>query len=144
MVRDIDMALSDSERGGLPAWTYFSQELLELERRELFRKCWQLACHVNDVCEPGDYQCLDMVGERALIVPVHGLDALADLGPAHGGVLGALDGAAERRQVPGVQDDQHADQGDQREQRAADDHVTVRFFLGRAAGGLGHGVVVFK
>jgi hypothetical protein len=42
-VRDIDMALSDSERGGLPAWTYFSQELLELERRELFRKCWQLA-----------------------------------------------------------------------------------------------------
>jgi phenylpropionate dioxygenase-like ring-hydroxylating dioxygenase large terminal subunit len=70
-VRDIDMKLSDSERGGLPAWTYFSDELLQLERRELFRKCWQLACHVNDVREPGDYQCFDMVGERALIVRGH-------------------------------------------------------------------------
>src|SRR4029453_5386420 len=70
-VRDIDMKLSDSERGGLPAWTYFSEELLELEPRGLFRKGGQLARHVNDVREPGDYQCFDMVGERALIVRGH-------------------------------------------------------------------------
>ena len=57
--------------GGLPPWTYFNAELLELERRELFRRCWQLACHVSDVPEPGDYRCFDMVGERALIVRGH-------------------------------------------------------------------------
>jgi len=34
-VRDIETKLSDSERGGLPPWTYFSEELLELERQEL-------------------------------------------------------------------------------------------------------------
>lgn len=60
--------LADSERGGLPWWTYFNDELLEVERSELFRKCWQLACHVSDVPEPGDYMCFDIVGERALIV----------------------------------------------------------------------------
>ncbi len=31
--------------------------------------------------------------------------------PAHQGVLGAFDGAAERRQLPGIEHDQHADDG---------------------------------
>ena len=70
-VRAGEMKLSDHERGGLPAWTYFSEELLELERRELFRRCWQLACHVNDVPQAGDYTTFDIVGERALIVRGH-------------------------------------------------------------------------
>lgn len=60
--------LQDSERVGLPAWTYFNTELLEIEKQELFRQCWQLVGHVNDVPESGDYLCLDMVGERAIIV----------------------------------------------------------------------------
>jgi len=60
--------LADSERGGLPWWTYFNDELLEVEKQELFRKCWQLACHVSDIPEPGDYMCFDIVGERALVV----------------------------------------------------------------------------
>ncbi|MGI9483754.1 MAG: aromatic ring-hydroxylating oxygenase subunit alpha [Hyphomicrobiales bacterium] len=56
------------DRSGLPAWTYTSQELSELERDVLFRCHWQLAGHVADVPDPGDYFCFDMVGERALIV----------------------------------------------------------------------------
>lgn len=64
----LPLALGQHERGGLPWWTYFSPELLELEKTELFRKCWQLACHVSDVPEPGDYLCFDIVGERALVV----------------------------------------------------------------------------
>ena len=60
--------LQDSQRSGLPPWTYFNAELLELEKQELFRECWQLAGHVGDVPEPGDYLCLDMVGERAIVV----------------------------------------------------------------------------
>ncbi|HUS54234.1 MAG TPA: aromatic ring-hydroxylating dioxygenase subunit alpha [Thermohalobaculum sp.] len=58
----------DWDRSGLPGWAYFSPELLELEKEELFRKRWQLACHSNDVPEPGDYTTFDVVGERALIV----------------------------------------------------------------------------
>ena len=56
------------DRRGLPAWTYFNSELLELEKEELFRKRWQLACHANDLPDPGDYVTFDVAGERALIV----------------------------------------------------------------------------
>lgn len=56
------------DRSGLPGWAYFSDELAELEMEELFRKHWQLACHVSDVAEPGDYLAFDVGGERALIV----------------------------------------------------------------------------
>ena len=43
------------DRSGLPAWTYFSDELLELETEVLFRHHWQLACHLGDLPEPGSY-----------------------------------------------------------------------------------------
>jgi phenylpropionate dioxygenase-like ring-hydroxylating dioxygenase large terminal subunit len=56
------------DRRGLPAWAYFNSELLELEKEELFRKRWQLACHVNDLPGPGDYITFDIAGERALII----------------------------------------------------------------------------
>jgi phenylpropionate dioxygenase-like ring-hydroxylating dioxygenase large terminal subunit len=59
---------TDGSRDGLPPWTYFNAELLELEKSELFRKTWQCAGHVSDIPEPGDYLAFDIVGERALIV----------------------------------------------------------------------------
>jgi phenylpropionate dioxygenase-like ring-hydroxylating dioxygenase large terminal subunit len=60
--------LDDDKRGGLPSWTYTNPEFLEIEKHELFRKTWQIACHVNDVPNIGDYYSFDLVGERALIV----------------------------------------------------------------------------
>ncbi|WP_420419967.1 aromatic ring-hydroxylating oxygenase subunit alpha [Pacificispira sp.] len=63
---------SDWDRGGLPAWTYHNEELTEIEKEVLFRRHWQLACHVSNVPNPGDYLCFDMVGERAVIM--HGDD----------------------------------------------------------------------
>ncbi len=56
------------DRRGLPAWAYTNAELFELEREVLFQRHWQLAGHVSDVPEPGDYFCFDMLGERALIL----------------------------------------------------------------------------
>ena len=56
------------DRRGLPAWTYSSRDLLALEEEALFRRHWQLVCHVADVPEPGDFLTLDIAGERALIV----------------------------------------------------------------------------
>lgn len=56
------------DRRGLPAWTYNSKELLALEAEALFRRHWQLVCHVSDVPEAGDFVTLDICGERALIV----------------------------------------------------------------------------
>lgn len=59
---------NDWDRRGLPAWTYSSAELLELEAEHLFRRHWQIVAHVNDIPEPGDFVCFDSVGERALVV----------------------------------------------------------------------------
>lgn len=59
---------NDWDRSGLPGWAYFSDELLELEKDALFRRHWQLACHISDVAEPGDFITFDVAGERALIV----------------------------------------------------------------------------
>ncbi|MGE3829819.1 MAG: aromatic ring-hydroxylating dioxygenase subunit alpha [Parvibaculaceae bacterium] len=67
----IDLAphqLADDQRSGLPPWTYFNRELFDIEQEELFRRHWQLACHVSDVPQPGDWCTFDIAGERALIV----------------------------------------------------------------------------
>ena len=56
------------ERGGLPAWTYFNEELNEIEKEQLFRRHWQLACHVSNLPKPGNFITFDMVGERAIIM----------------------------------------------------------------------------
>jgi phenylpropionate dioxygenase-like ring-hydroxylating dioxygenase large terminal subunit len=61
-------ATAEGRRTGLPAWTYFDSGLFETEKERLFRRYWQLACHVSDVPEPGSWLAFDIVGERAVIV----------------------------------------------------------------------------
>lgn len=56
------------DRTGLPAWSFFSEEMLNLEKEVLFRSHWQAVCHVNDIPNAGDFVTLDLVGERALVV----------------------------------------------------------------------------
>jgi len=59
---------TDWNRAGLPAWSFFSEEMLELEKDVLFRSHWQAVCHSNDIPNAGDFVTLDMVGERALVL----------------------------------------------------------------------------
>ncbi len=59
---------NDWDRTGLPAWSFFSEEMLECEKDLLFRRHWQLVCHVSDLRDPGDFITLDVVGDRALVV----------------------------------------------------------------------------
>ena len=64
-----DTTIPDTwDRRGLPAWTYHSPAMLDLEKDELFRTHWQIACHVSDIPEPGDFRTFDICEERALIV----------------------------------------------------------------------------
>jgi phenylpropionate dioxygenase-like ring-hydroxylating dioxygenase large terminal subunit len=62
------MAPENWDRRGLPAWTYRSAAMLELEKREIFHTHWQIAGHISDLPEPGDYLALDIGEERALVV----------------------------------------------------------------------------
>jgi phenylpropionate dioxygenase-like ring-hydroxylating dioxygenase large terminal subunit len=55
-------------RGGLPAWSYDHDELMELEKELVFRRNWLLVGHVNEIPGPGDFMTLDVADERALVV----------------------------------------------------------------------------
>jgi len=48
----------------LPAWLYTDAGFFESERRHLFSRTPHLVCHVNDIPHPGDYQTLDILGEK--------------------------------------------------------------------------------
>lgn len=56
------------DRSGLPPWTFLNEELAEIEKDVLFRRHWQLACHLSDVPEPGNYITFDMCGDRAIVM----------------------------------------------------------------------------
>jgi phenylpropionate dioxygenase-like ring-hydroxylating dioxygenase large terminal subunit len=59
---------ADGKRNGLAAWTYNNPELTELEMEQVFLRNWIWVGHVSDVPETGDYQCIDLANERAVVV----------------------------------------------------------------------------
>jgi carnitine monooxygenase subunit len=59
---------ADWDRRGLPAWTYHSPALFEIEKREVFLNHWQIVGHVSDIPAPGDWLAFDLLGERALVM----------------------------------------------------------------------------
>ena len=59
---------NDWDRRGLPAWTYHSRALFELEREKLFLTHWIIVGHVSNVPDPGDWLSFDMLGERAVVM----------------------------------------------------------------------------
>lgn len=59
---------ADAEALSLPAWTYHDPEFFELEKQTIFRTSWQLVCHQSDIPRPGDYHCLDFLGEPVVVI----------------------------------------------------------------------------
>ena len=55
-------------REGLPAWTYRSAALFDIEGDRVFRNHWHVVGHANDLSEPGDWLSFDLVGERAVVI----------------------------------------------------------------------------
>lgn len=53
---------------GLPAWCYNNAELTQLEMEQVFLRNWIWIGHVSDIPNAGDYQCLDIANERAVVV----------------------------------------------------------------------------
>ncbi|OZI12218.1 Rieske (2Fe-2S) protein [Bacillaceae bacterium SAS-127] len=44
-----------SEAYTLPSWLYTNPEVLEVEKREIFKKTWQYVGHISQFNKPGDY-----------------------------------------------------------------------------------------
>ena len=58
----------------LPSWIYTDAEYLALERERVLRPSWQVICHINDIPDPGNYQCLDFL--EAMLIAVRGNDGV--------------------------------------------------------------------
>ena len=52
----------------LPAWAYHSEEFHALEREHLFEPSWQVACHVSEVPQAGDFVTFEFFGRRGFVV----------------------------------------------------------------------------
>ena len=59
----------------LPAWLYLDRDFFEAERRHVFAASWHVICHANDIPHAGDYQTLDILGEK--FVTLRGADGVA-------------------------------------------------------------------
>ena len=68
MSPDTVYAQASNSRQGLPAWTYNNAELTDLEINSIFLKTWLWAGHVSEISEVGDYQCMELAHERAIII----------------------------------------------------------------------------
>jgi phenylpropionate dioxygenase-like ring-hydroxylating dioxygenase large terminal subunit len=51
----------------LPAWIYNDPRFHALERREIFSDSWNLACHISEIANPGDFITLTTLGERVAV-----------------------------------------------------------------------------
>lgn len=56
--------MSETVEHSLPAWLYSDQGFFDAECRHLFARTPHLICHVNDIPARGDYQTLDILGEK--------------------------------------------------------------------------------
>lgn len=52
----------------LPSWVYSHYEFFQLEAAAIFSSAWQVACHLNEIPNPGDFITFDMLNERALVI----------------------------------------------------------------------------
>jgi phenylpropionate dioxygenase-like ring-hydroxylating dioxygenase large terminal subunit len=59
---------AEEEDHSLPAWIYRDPEFFEREQAVIFRKSWQVVCHVSDVPHAGDFHTLDFLGEPLVVV----------------------------------------------------------------------------
>ena len=59
---------ADTDAHSLPAWIYRDPEFFERERETIFRRSWQLVCHLSDVPRPGDFHTFEFLGEPLVVI----------------------------------------------------------------------------
>ena len=52
----------------LPAWTYLSPELLELEYERVILQSWQFVCHQNELPSAGDFLTFDLWRDSVIVM----------------------------------------------------------------------------
>ena len=53
---------------GLPAWVYSHPELTRLEYQRILKPSWQIACHVSQIANPGDFVTFDLYSDSIIVL----------------------------------------------------------------------------
>ena len=64
----VPLASDPSRSRTLPGYIYSDPQVLEEERRRIFYKSWQLAGHVSEVTQAGDYVTADIAGQSVFVI----------------------------------------------------------------------------
>ena len=67
-VNEVGSAADPDESFGLPGWLYHDPEVYALEQKRIFRRSWQLVCHLSDIPDGGDWQSLAIGGESIIVI----------------------------------------------------------------------------
>jgi phenylpropionate dioxygenase-like ring-hydroxylating dioxygenase large terminal subunit len=57
-----------ADQTSLPAWIYHDPDFFRAEQRAVFRRSWQIVCHLNDIPHPGSYHTLELAGEPLVVM----------------------------------------------------------------------------
>ena len=52
----------------LPAWVYNHPEMTRLEYERILKPSWQIACHVSQIPESGDYVTFELGADSVIVL----------------------------------------------------------------------------
>jgi choline monooxygenase len=64
----VPLAANPARSRTLPGYLYSDARVLDEEKRRIFYKSWQLAGHVTEMPEPGDYVTVDVAGQSIFVM----------------------------------------------------------------------------
>ncbi|HXO15924.1 MAG TPA: Rieske 2Fe-2S domain-containing protein, partial [Steroidobacteraceae bacterium] len=57
---------------GLPAWVYNHPEMTRLELERLLKPSWQIACHISQIRNAGDYVTFELGADSVIVLRERG------------------------------------------------------------------------
>jgi phenylpropionate dioxygenase-like ring-hydroxylating dioxygenase large terminal subunit len=65
--RPVDTTPAPAPRS-LPAWVYNHPEMTRLEYERILKPSWQIACHLSQIRDPGDYVTFELGGDSVIVL----------------------------------------------------------------------------
>jgi phenylpropionate dioxygenase-like ring-hydroxylating dioxygenase large terminal subunit len=81
VARPLDSSSRSAPARSLPAWVYNHPEMTRLELERILKPSWQIACHISQIPNPGDYLTFELGSDSVIVLrePGGGIRALRNV-----------------------------------------------------------------